>query len=476
MFQSKDIISDQRYKWQFDIESFYPSITKELLCRVLDWAQGIVEIPDDDIEVILQSRNSPLISPKGETWQRKDSLFDVGMGANDGAEVCEFVGLYLLHRIGEFHPSSHHGLYRDDGLMMVECMSKRQMERIRKDMYWLFQEENLGVVVSPPLDSADFLDVTLRRDGSHCPYHKPGKLTEYVYIHSNHPPVVLRNIPSMVANRINCLSSSEEVFNTAKPYYEDALDRSGFSNSTLNYHQPSQQSQASKRKKCRKRNILWFNPPHSVTVDTNIGQKFLELIDTHFPPGHKLHKILNRNCVKVSYCTMRNMERILKSHNKKILQQHSQPAPPTTDGCNCRRSTPCPLQGRCQASGVVYLATLRAGKEEFSYVGMTERTFKKRFYEHTSTFNHRGNGDNSERHTSLSKKVWEFKDRKLNYTLTWKILRRGSSYRPGQKSCDLCLSEKLEILKRSSDHRLLNARSELLRKCNQRWKHLVVPK
>jgi hypothetical protein len=77
----------------------------------LDWAQGILQIPDDNIEVILQGRNSPLISPKGETWQRKYSLFNVGikfcllMGANDGAEVCESVGLYLLHHIREFHPS-----------------------------------------------------------------------------------------------------------------------------------------------------------------------------------------------------------------------------------------------------------------------------------------------------------------------------------------------------------------------------------
>jgi hypothetical protein len=49
------------------------------------------------------------------------------------------------------------------------------------------------------------------------------------------------------------------------------------------------------------------------------------------------------------------------------------------------------MQGRCQASGVVYLATLRADLEEFNHIRMTERTFKKRFYEHTATFNHQDN-------------------------------------------------------------------------------------
>jgi hypothetical protein len=54
---------------------------------------------------------------------------------------------------------------------------------------------------------------------------------------------------------------------------------------------------------------------------------------------------------------------------------------------------------------VVYLATLRAELKEFNYIGMTERTFRKRFYKLTSAFNHRGNGVNIDRQTSLSKKV-----------------------------------------------------------------------
>ncbi len=36
---------------------------------------------------------------KGEkvTWQKKNCELDVTMGAPDGAEVCELVGLFLLH-------------------------------------------------------------------------------------------------------------------------------------------------------------------------------------------------------------------------------------------------------------------------------------------------------------------------------------------------------------------------------------------
>ena len=38
-----------------------------------------------------------------------------------------------------------------------------------------------------------------------------------------------------------------------------------------------------KNKEKRKRNIIWFNPPFSLGVKTNVGKKFLALVDKHFP-------------------------------------------------------------------------------------------------------------------------------------------------------------------------------------------------
>ena len=38
----------------------------------------------------------------------------------------------------------------------------------------------------------------------------------------------------------------------------------------------------------------------------NVVKKFLQLIDTHFPPTNKLHRIFDRNTVKISYsCTQK---------------------------------------------------------------------------------------------------------------------------------------------------------------------------
>ena len=106
-------------------------------------------------------------------------------------------------------------------------------------------------------------------------------------------------------------TSNEEIFNTAKYEYEDAPKKSGFK---VDFKYTKNQRQKPKN---RSRNIIWFNPPFNKAVSTNIAKIFLRLINRHFPKSHRLHKIFNRNTVKVSYSCMQNMSKIYKGHNRK---------------------------------------------------------------------------------------------------------------------------------------------------------------
>lgn len=458
-------IPDQVKFLQFDIESFYPSINESLLDRAIAFAREKISIPQKDIDIVKHSRQSLLFCPGGEVWQRKESLFDVTMGAPDGAEVCELVGIYILHKLSTILPPQSIGLYRDDGLIMVKNLDGSSMERIRKRLFATFKSEGLKITVSPPSDSVDFLDVTFRRDGSFRPFRKSGTTTNYVHHQSNHPPSIIRNIPPMINHRINSISSSKETFDAAKPYYEDALRRSQHQDFNMVF--TGTECTTKSRKKSRKRNILWFNPPYSNTVETNIGRKFLSLIDKHFTKTHKFHKILNRNCVKVSYSCMPNVETTIKSHNKQLLQKHQQKeVKGTAPACNCRSKESCPLNGQCLTDSLVYMATLSTDNDKYSYVGMTEGTFKKRFAGHGTSFRH----ERYKTATKLSEKVWQLKDQGSEYTIRWSIIRRGRTYVNGQKHCDLCTSEKMEILLRSKDPHLLNSRSEILAKCRHKRK------
>ena len=43
---------------QFDIEGFYPSISKDLLLKAIDYTKGFVNITDDETKTIIYSRKS----------------------------------------------------------------------------------------------------------------------------------------------------------------------------------------------------------------------------------------------------------------------------------------------------------------------------------------------------------------------------------------------------------------------------------
>ena len=67
------------------------------------------------------------------------------------------------------------------------------------------------------------------------------------------------------------------------------------------------------------------NPPFNQCVSTNILKVFLKLLDKHFPKSSILHKIFNRNSIKVNYsCTQNHDMRILNSRTQNCLPYNCQ--------------------------------------------------------------------------------------------------------------------------------------------------------
>ena len=89
----------------FDIVGFYPSITDNLLIKTLKWAQKYHYIAATNFETIIHARRTILCNHKGNVLTQKDSKnqFDMSMVANDGAEICELIGLCILTEIHRFH-------------------------------------------------------------------------------------------------------------------------------------------------------------------------------------------------------------------------------------------------------------------------------------------------------------------------------------------------------------------------------------
>ena len=387
------------------------------------------------------------------------------MGSFDGAETCELVGSYLLSKLTPV-VGNNIGLYRDDGLAALN-KTTREIENIKKHICKTFKEHGLSLTIEANKKSVNFLDVTLDLNTSaYKPYTKPGNVIQYVNRQSNHPSSVLRSIPESINKRLSNISSDQRAFDSAIPPYQEALKKSGY-DYKLNYN-----PQPSKRARNRNRNVTWFNPPFNSNVLTNVGRKFLRIIDECFPPHHCLHKICNRNTLKLSYSTMPNVASIIASHNKHLLTIHAKPPgnSPTTRTCNCRIKESCPLNGRCLQESVVYQAVVERqdNKEQQSYIGLTEGPFKMRYNNHNNTFR-------KEKHrnsTSLSKYIWSLKDDNIQFSVKWNIIKRCRSYNSSSKKCNLCLHEKFLIICHP-ELSTLNSRNELITACRHRQKHLL---
>ena len=68
----------------------------------------------------------------------------------------------------------------------------------------------------------------------------------------------------------------------------------------------------------RQRKFIWFNSQFNLDVSTNVAKIFLNLREKHFPHLSKLHKIFNKNTVKVSYSCTQNMSQIIKDITKEL--------------------------------------------------------------------------------------------------------------------------------------------------------------
>lgn len=448
--------------FKFDIVSFYPSISKTLLENAITWAKSITNIEDRDMEVIFHCRKSFLFYRKEPWVKREQSEFDVGMGEFDSAEICELVGLYILHQMKDIIPMNDLGLYRDDGLAVIDLPGP-DLERLRQQVKRLFARNGLQVTIEAGMQITDFLDVRLNlTDMSHRPYRKDNSIPSYVHNHSNHPPHIKKELPKMVEQRISKLSSSKDIFDAEAPLYNTALKNAGY-NTEIKYVENKEKTE---RKRKRQRNILWFNPPWNDAVSTNVAAKFLAIVDKHFKHT-PLGKRLNRNTVKVSYSCMPNIAAAISSHNHRA----SNPLPPNNNqgGCNCRGgSKNCVLDGQCKTSSIVYKCVVTEGNNEKQYIGLTANSFKERYTQHKASMKH----ENLAHSTALSAHIWDLKKEGKSPTLSWSIVKRAPAYSKETQNCQLCLSEKTFILL-ANEKTSLNKRKEILSKCRHRDKWLL---
>ena len=449
---------------QLDIVDFYPSISEALFLETIAFAEQHTHISDLDKQILLHARKS-LLYHNGQAWTKKTGLFDVTMGAFDGAQITDLVGLYILQKLATDMPRISFGLYRDDGLGVHGRITPSDMNKIKKDLHKLFNTLGLKITLDTHLSKVDFLDVTLDLHSEQFkPYRKPNDTPLYIHKQSNHPKHIINNLPAAINKRLAQISSTEEIFNQSKPDYEQALRNSELP-SSLQYPEPNQPNDEpnnnKKKRKNRNRRVIWYNPPFNLSVTTKFGKEFIKLIKKHFPTNNPLSKIFNTRTIKISFSCTENIEATISAHNRKILEPKLQP---TMSNCNCREKTKCPIPDRCNTKCVIYEAKIKNA----NYIGMTEGPFKTRYNNHTHSFRE----ETKRNSTTLSQYIWD-EGLGSNPNIEWKILKTCKTYQPGNRACDLCVSEKQFIIQNINNSQNINKRNDTGNKCVHTRAHLL---
>ena len=224
--------------FMFDIKDFYPSITQDLLNKALNFASEYIYISKCDIDVINHASKS-LLFDGSHTWIKKQGgLFDVSMGAYDGAEISKLVSTYMLNLLLKKYNKNNFGLYSDDGLAVLKNESGPQSEQVKKSIQKIFKEHGLDLVIQCTMKIVNYLEVTFNLiDGTNKSYTKPNNEIKYIHKNSNHPPSVIQQISLSIESRLFTLSFNESMFQEAVSPYQKALQNSGYRH-TLTYKRP----------------------------------------------------------------------------------------------------------------------------------------------------------------------------------------------------------------------------------------------
>ena len=120
---------------------------------------------------------------------------------------------------------------------------------------------------------------------------------------------------------------------------------------------------------------------------------------------------------------------MIKWHNNRILSEETAQGQP--------KKNTCLLGGNCLDKELICQCNLKENftSDGVSYDGLTENTFKARFYKHCNSFNHESKANSTE----LSKHFWEIKRKGIkNPIMHWSVINHAKPYMYKSKRCNLC--------------------------------------
>ena len=131
------------------------------------------------------------------------------------------------------------------------------------------------------------------------------------------------------------------------------------------------------------------------------------------------------------------------------------------------------MNGECLTKASVYQGTIKVPNQDIvrKYLGVAEPEFKGRWSDHMTSCNYSKYKDK----TKLSQEFWSLKNEghaiDRHKDISFELVKKSVPYKAGGRKCNLCLWEKLLIMK--SEGEVINKRDEFISKCRHAPKFLL---
>ena len=137
--------------------------------------------------------------------------------------------MFALSQLPKQYNRCDIGLYGDDGLAVFKGMLGSMAENAKKDIPKSFNEIGLRITIQTDLKTVNFLEVTLNLcNRKYYTYRKLNNRPLKINRLSNHPPSILKHLPTAISTRLTDIAHDAELFKEALPLYDNTLRDSGF--------------------------------------------------------------------------------------------------------------------------------------------------------------------------------------------------------------------------------------------------------
>ena len=82
--------------------------------------------------------------------------YDVAMGNYDGAELCELIGIFTQSLLQDMIIKEAMGLYRDDGLIVLNKVTSQKTHKIRMKIIQVFKDNGFSIDIVTNLVEVNF--------------------------------------------------------------------------------------------------------------------------------------------------------------------------------------------------------------------------------------------------------------------------------------------------------------------------------